>query len=34
MMREVVRTLKAMIHEEGRNAQDWVELEYRRFSGT
>ena len=26
MMREVVRTLKAMIQEERRNTQDWVEL--------
>ena len=26
MMREVVRTLQAMIQEEGRNTQDWVEL--------
>ena len=32
MMREVVRTLKAMIHEERRTAQDWVEL-VPRFSG-
>ena len=24
MMRELVRTLKAMIHEERRTAQDWV----------
>ena len=26
MMREVVRTLKAMIQEKRRNTQDWVEL--------
>ena len=26
MMREVVRTLKVMIHEERRTAEDWVEL--------
>ena len=26
MMREVIRTLKAMIQEERRNTQDWVEL--------
>ena len=26
MMREVVRTLKAMIQEERRNTQDWIEL--------
>ena len=25
MMRELVRTLKAMIHEKRRTAQDWVE---------